>query len=265
MTGQLSGQVSGELSGQVSGEAGGRSVGGGLPPLPSTSQPPAGAIVGKTLSDFRWVDVKVVGRGGPEIPNIQQVAPGVFKCILRQGNGWHDGNLKAGRQDHKGRAELCCLGGNTPYKIGETWLIGATTLFDPRFMATSYCQIAQPVLHQSYFNMNKSSGNQVSGGLYVFERGLGSASRLVRNVTVEKGKWFTWVVRVTFGENGSYGLSINGDSFGTTRANTAVGHKSMNQVGRVGAFGGTFGLYMPMGGPPRDVIVYHANMFIKKV
>ena len=239
-----------------------------LPTLPSAANPPAGAIVGKSLSQFKWVDSQVVPRGAaPEIPNIQQVAPGVFKCILRNGRGWHDGdrNLTTGRYAVKGRAELCCLGGNTPYRAGETWLIGSTIMFDKNFVPSSgYCNSHQPVLHQSYISWDLK-GDTMVGTLNVFERGLGSSSRAVRTVQVKRGQWVTLVLKVTFGTNGYYGLSVNGDDFKGFNCDTSIGHIHGSQVGKVSSFGGTWGLYMIMNGAPRDCVVYHAMPFIKKL
>ena len=238
-----------------------------LPPLPDGATPPEGAIVGRSLSQFKWVDAKVVPAGAaPETPNIVQVAPGIFKCFIRIGRGWHDGNLRADRQSHKGRAEMTSMGGDKPFKLGQTWEIGATTLFPPEFSITkSFCQISQMVAHQSYFNMNKTTATTVSGGVFVFEKGLGSESKLVRSVSVKKNEWFTWVVRIKFGKKGSYEVSINGDEFRGMECDTSIGHIHMDQVGPVKEFGYTFGLYFVADGPPREVAVYHALPFIRRV
>lgn len=241
-------------------------VGAGLPPLPASANPPAGAIVGKSLSMFNWVDVKVVGKGGSEVPNIVEVAPGVFKCFIRIGQGWHDGNLKPGRQDYKGRAEMHSLGGDSPFKLGETWLIGATTLFPADYsIKDGFCQISQTPKHVGYFNMNKTTSSTVSGGAYVFTRGLGSPSKLVRPVSVPKGKWFSWCFKIKFAQNGYYAMSINGDAFRGVDLDLTIGHVRFNTIGKVLAHGNTWGLYLIASGSPREVAVYHANVFIKKV
>lgn len=241
---------------------------GNLPALPPTVEPPAGAIVGKNLSQFKWVDSRVVPVGAaPEIQNITQVGPGVFRHVLRMGRGWHDGDRDKteGRYAVKGRAELTSLGGGTPMKVGETWLIGSTLMFDPGFVPSNgYCQLAQPVLHQSFFNWDLR-GNVMVGQLRVFERGLGSASKLVREVRVRRGEWLTWTLKVRFGPDGYYGLSVNGDEFKGLELNTEIGHVRGAQVGKVSHFGGTWGLYMIMDGAPRDCVVYHANPFLKKI
>lgn len=239
-----------------------------LPPLPATANPPGGATVGKALSQFKWVDSQVVPRGAaPEIPNIQQVGTGVFKCIIRIGKGWHDGDrhLTEGRYAVKGRAEMCCLGGDTPYKLGETWLIGSTILFDKNFVPSNgFCQAYQPVLHQSYFNWDLK-GDTMVGSLNVFTRGLGSPSRVVRTVQVKRGEWVSLVMRIKFGTGGSYALSVNGDAFRGIDCDTSIGHIRGAQVGKVSSFGGTWGLYMITDGPPRECVVYHAMPFTKKV
>lgn len=239
-----------------------------LPSLPRSARPPGGAIVGTSLRRFRWIDPSVVPPGNAaNIQNITQVSKGIFMHRLRMGNGWHDGdrNKTTGKYTEKGRAELCCLGGNTPYKLGETWLIGSTVMFDKNFVPSrGYCDIAQPVLHQSYFTWDLQ-GNTMVGSMMVFERGLGSRARLVRQVKVKRGEWFTWTLKVKFGKDGMYMLSINGDDFKGIRLDTRIGHMSGNQVGKVKNFGGTWGLYCMMNGKPRDLIVYHAYPFIKKL
>lgn len=239
-----------------------------LPQVPGTANPPAGSIVGKDLKQFAWIDSLVVPRGAaPEVQNITQVGPGVFRHVLRMGNGWHDGDrhLTHGAYAKKGRAELTSLGGGTPMGLGETWLIGSTVLFDKDFQPSQgYCQIAQPVLHQSYFNFDLQ-GDTMVGRLMVFERGLGSPSRLVREVSVKRGQWLTWTLKVKFGADGSYALSVNGDDFRGININTEIGHVKGATVGKVSQFGGTWGLYCPMNGPARELVVYHANPFLKKV
>lgn len=231
-----------------------------MPPLPPASQPPPGAIVGRDLSDFRWVDSQVVPRGaGPEIRNIQQVGPGVFAHVLRWRGGWHDGDrhLTEGKYREKGRAELCCLGGNTPFALGTTWLIGTTFRLSPDFVPPrNYCHLMQPVLHQSYFSV-RGSGDTFKGSLMAFERGLGSPSREVRSFTFRRGEWVSVVVRVTLNRNGEYALSVNGDAFkGIKGVDATVGNRGP-------PFGGTWGLYCKNG--VRDMVVYHANVWIKKV
>lgn len=225
--------------------------------------------MGNALTQFKWVDSDVIPKGAaPEIENIVQHAPGILKHILRVGNGWADGDRKitTGRQSQKGRAEVCCLHQNTPYKVGETWLIGSTLMFAPDFVPPpGYFQVAQPVLHQSFFNINKLSGNTMSGGMYVFEQGLGSPNRLVRKVSVKRGEWMTWTLKVKFGKDGYYGLSINGDEFQGFNIDTSVGHIQGANVGVVNAHGGTWGAYCPHGGSPRTMVVYHAKPFIKKI
>ena len=239
-----------------------------LPPLPPASEPPRGAIVGETLKSFRWIDSLVCPPGAaPEIPNIVQLGPRVFAHVLRHRGTWHDGDrhLSTGGYENKARAELSCLGGNTPYTLGSTWLIGTTVRLNPDFVPSrGYCNIMQPVLHQSYFTLHDLRGDVVTGSLRVFEAGLGSTSRTVRTVQFPRGRWVPLVVRVTFARRGEYALSVNGDEFrGIGGVDTTIGHGQM-------PFGGTFGLYMSATGavdgrPQRDAIVQHANMWIKRV
>ena len=231
-----------------------------MPKVPDTATPPAGAIVGRSLSDFRWVDSQVVPRGkGPEIPNIRQMAPGVFAHVLRWRSGWHDGDrhLTTGSYAQKGRAELCCLGGNQPFTEGSTWLIGTTVRLHPRVSgASSFIDLAQPILHQSYFVV-RGSGDSYTGSLMAFTRGLGSQSKAVRTIQMKRGVWYSLVFKVTLTKNGSYGMSVNGDAFQTiTGIDGTAGHTRSSH-------GGTFGLYMKNG--RGDCIVYHAFPWIKKV
>lgn len=241
-----------------------------LPPLPPASVPPAGAIVGKNLSDFKWKDSNVYPPGAaPEIPNIQQIGPATFCHVLRKRDKWHDGdrNMTTGGYTTKMRAEMTALGGNEPYKLGETWLIGSTVRLNPDFVPfKGYCNIMQPVLHQSYFTMHKLEGDTVTGTLFVFEKGLGSKSVPVRTVQFKRGEWVPVVIKVTFGTKGYYGLSVNGDDFQGFPVDTSIGHIFRNQVGKVKEFGGTWGLYSSSNGPaPHNNIVVHANPFVKKV
>ena len=230
---------------------------------------PAGAIVGRSLSDFRWIDALVYPPGAaPEIQNIQQVAPGIFACILRKYGNWHDGdrNLTYGIYTGKQRAELCCLGGNTPFAVGTTWLIGTTVRLSPTFVpAAGYCNLMQPVIHQSFFTLSGLRGDSVTGSLMAFTAGLGSSTRLVRAVTIKRGEWTPLVIKVTFGKNGYYGLSVNGDAFQGFPIDTSIGHIHGHEVGVVQNFGGTWGLYQSTGRPDGDAVVHHANIFIKRV
>ncbi len=240
-----------------------------LPPLPPAAQPPQGAIVGESLRDFKWIDSTVTPAGAaPEIQNIQELAPRIMCCVLRHRAGWHDGDrtLKTGRYAQKARAEMCCLGGNTPYAIGSTWLIGTTFRVNPDFTSPKgFCQLMQPVLHQSYLQLDKISGDDCTASLRVFTKGLGSASKVVRTIRFKRGQWVPVVLRVTFGPNGEYALSHDGDGFQGIRLDTSTGHVKGATVGKVNAFGGTWGLYMAAKGHKGDAIVQHANMFIKKI
>ena len=230
--------------------------------------------MGKTLSHFKWVDSLVIPRGkAPDIPNIVQVDHGVFKHVLRMGPGWHDGDRDktTGRYAVKGRAEMSSLGGGTPMKQGETWLIGSTVMFADNFVPSKgYCHIAQPVLHQSYVTFDLKGDTMVGAFMAVDYGGkagdaMRASHRKIRETSVKRGQWLSWVIKVKFGRDGYYGVSINGDDFRGIHINTEIGHTRGNQVARVSSFGGTWGLYMIMNGPPRDCVVYHANPFLKKI
>jgi hypothetical protein len=240
---------------------------GDLPPLPRTALPPAGASVARSLKDVQWTDSKVIPRGaGPEIPNIVQVGDGLFCCTLRQRGSWHDGDrdMTAGAYARKSRAEMHGLGGDRPMRAGETWLIGTTVWLRKDFAPNGgFCNVMQPVLHQSYLTLERVQGNDVVGALYVFERGLGSRSIRVRGCTFPRGQWTTVVLRVRFGRDGRYELSVNGDAFQGIACDASVGHVQGNRVGVVDAFGGTWGLYCAAGGG--DKMVVHAFPWLKRV
>ena len=122
--------------------------------------------------------------------------------------------------------------------------------------ATSYIQLAQPVLHQSYFTV-RGSGDNWTGALMVFTNGLGSASREVRSIPMRRGVWYPLVFRVRLARGGSYEMSVNGDAFRGISGgiDTTAGHTSVTH-------GGTWGLYMR--GGKGDCVVYHALPWIKK-
>lgn len=230
-----------------------------------SARPPAGAIVATRLSDFRTVDdSRVYPRGaGPEIVNITEVGPRHFRFVLRHRGGWQDGDRNK-NDPKKSRAEVSGLGGkNGPgMRVGETWDIATTVRLDPTFVPSrGYCNIMQPVFDQSYLTLRKVQGDDVQAELMVFTNGIGSAQRSVRRFTVRRGQWTSIVVRVKFGANGSYGCSVNGDEFKTISLDTSRGSQP---------FRSKWGLYGPTGTnvnnqPLRDLILEHANIYLRKV
>ena len=265
-----------------------------LPPLPPTAAPPAGAVVGESMKDFKYSDSLVFPKNTPgaeEIQNVTQVGPRTFNFTLRhRGNPWatnnpkgvrgawydgdrdlqwnegkHEGNV--GKYKDKSRAELSCLKGlNAPFAVGTTWLIGTTVRLDPAFRpAAGYCNLMQPVGHQSFFTMHAIKGDTVTATLRVFENGIGSRQIDVRTVKLKRGEWTTLVIRVKIAQDGEYALSVNGDEFqGKKGLDTTRGHT------RGPPFGGTWGLYGSGTWdvdrkPLNDSTLQHSNMFLKKL
>lgn len=244
------------------------------PPLPESATPPPGAIVGTSLKKFSFDESMVhPAKAAPEINNITQVAPGVTMHALRFRGKWNDGDRDkhTGYYVYKARAEMNELGGKKPYKLGETWLIATTLYLAPDFVpSTTYCNTQQPVAFQSYFTWHTIKGDMVTGSLMAFEKGLGTTAKTVRTVTVRRGEWNTFVTKVTFGDNGSYDLSMNGDDFKGIKINTTYAKVKGSEVGKVKEFEGSWGLYMTNRGgvdgkPLRDTVVLHAYPWIKKV
>ena len=110
----------------------GGSVGGG-------ASIPKSAFVGRRVSDFQGIqEPPMVGKGGNDIKNIQDVGGGIIRFTLRVGPGgaWRDGdnNGTTGKLGDRQRAEVTYLGGkSTPHRIGETWEYGCTFRTDPNF------------------------------------------------------------------------------------------------------------------------------------
>jgi hypothetical protein len=248
--------------------------------------PPPGAIVAESLNDFnkgRNVDNSLVFPRGaaPEIENITQIAPRTFKFELRfRGNpwspynprgtrgAWYDGdrNLeynegkRDGRYHDKSRAEVSGL----PAKIhnGETWEIATTVKLDKDFVPSqSYCNIMQPVFDGSFLSLTGLRGNVVTGSLFVFPDGIGKGIRTARDISIPRDEWVSIRVRVKFARDGFYQMSVNGDAFkginlDTTKARFPYSVK--------------YGLYATattsvLGKPMKDLIVYHRNMYMKKL
>ena len=219
-----------------------------LPPLPSTATPPAGATVARSLRNFQLLDPNVCPPGAaPEIKNFWLVAPGVFACVLRHRKTWHDGDrdICQGKYATKSRAEMCCLGGPTPYVKGGSYLIGTTVWLRGDFVpAAGYCNFQQPTLHATYTTAQRLEGNNVITSVMAFERGLGSRTRVVRTFSVPRGQWTSWVIRIQPGrKSGRIEVSVNGDKFTGITLDTTIGHVHADRVGVVDKFGGTWGIY----------------------
>jgi hypothetical protein len=248
--------------------------------------PPLGAIVAESLYDFnkgKNVDKSLVFPRGaaPEIEHITQVAPRTFKFNLRfRGNpwspynphgtrgAWYDGdrNLewnegkRDGRYHDKSRAEVSGL----PAKISleETWEIATTVKLDPEFVPSqSYCDIMQPVFDGGFLSLTGIHDNVVTGSLFVFSNGIGSTILTARDISIPRDEWVSIRVRVKFSKDGYYQMSVNGDAFkgihvDTTKARVPYSVK--------------FGLYATattnvLGKPMKDLIVYHRNIYMKKL
>ena len=232
-----------------------------------------GACIVETMRDFKFAESFVWPKGAaPEIDNIQQVAPRHFKFILRHRGSWYDGdrNLKNNSKGlAKSRAETYAtcynkLGTDLPFNIGDTWLIGSTVRLAPDFVpGRGYCNIMQPVNHQSFLNLTALRGDVVEAKLGVFSNGIGSKITYARTVQIKRGEWTSLVVKAKFAKDGYYGLSINGDPFQGVALDTTRGGD------RKPPFGGNFGLYGNAKEgvdrkPLRDQIVEHHTMFYKK-
>ena len=231
-----------------------------------SAKPPAGAIVATKLSDFKTVDDSLVfPRGaGPEITNITQTAPGTFKFLLRHRGSWYDGDRDLKWNDQgkdKSRAEVSRIKAAPQMRVGETWDIGTTVWLGRSFVpSVGYCNIMQPVLHQSYLTLDGLDGDSVTAKLNVFSNGIGSASKLARAFTIKRGAWTSIVVRVKFGTDGSYKCSVNGDAFtgvsiDTTKPDTDFAPKWGLYSTNRGVGGRAMG----------DSLVYHKNIYVRKV
>lgn len=244
------------------------------PPPATLPKPPAGACVAETMADINFQETEVFPKGAaPEIKNIQLMAPRWFRFILRHRGSWYDGdrnlrNNKAGL--NKSRAEIygMCdkkLGSLTAFNIGDTWLMGSTVRLAPDFVPSrGYCNLMQPVNHQSFLTMTKLEGDTVTLELRVFDNGIGSKQTLARTATIKRGQWHTLVVKATFAKNGYYGLSVDGDEFQGVRLDTTRAGE------RKPPYGGNFGIYGNAGTgvngkPVGDWTVDHYNMYYKKL
>jgi hypothetical protein len=256
------------------GKTRGTGDGGGL-------APPAGAKVLETMRDVRFTESLVYPRGkAPEIKNIVEVAPRHFRFTLRHrwhSEGWYDGDrdLKwnegrhagyVGKRVAKSRAEITMASPDKPFDVGTTWLIGTTVRLAPDFVPSKgYCNIMQPLNHQSFLNLIGISGDVVTAALCVFKDGVGTPITVARKVGIKRGEWTTLVVRVKIAKNGAYALSINGDDF-----QGVAGIDTTKSGDRTPPFGGNWGLYGTgesdvRGKPLGDQTVEHRDMFVKKL
>lgn len=245
------------------------------PPPATLPKPPVGACVAETMADINFAETEVFPKGaGPEIKNIQMAGPRWFRFVLRHRGTWYDGdrNLKNNKAGlNKSRAEIYGMcskklaGSMTPFKLGETWLMGSTVRLAPNFVPSrGYCNLMQPVNHQSFLTMTKLAGDTVTVELRVFENGIGSPTRLARAAQIKRGQWHTLVVKATFAKNGYYGLSVDGDDFKGITMDTTKSSRGAPP------YGGNFGIYGNAGNgvdgkPVPDWVVDHYNMYYKKV
>jgi hypothetical protein len=223
--------------------------------------PPAGAIVANHLSDFRTVDNSLVyPRGaGPEIVNITEIGPRVFRFLLRHRGSWHDGDRDK-NDPKKSRAEVSGLYPRG-MQVGETWIVGTTVRLDPSFVpARGYQNILQ-VFDQAYLTLGKVRGDQVDAELMAFSNGIGSSARSVRKWTITRGQWTSIRIRIKFATNGRYEVSVNDDPFQGIDIDTTKGCRPCSTK---------FGIYGPVGTnvngePLKDLIAQHSNIYMSKV
>ena len=270
------------------------------PPAPTTPKDsstrhpiPKGALVAETLADFGkgGVDNSLVFPRGAakEIQNITQVGPRHFRFELRmRGNpwspfnprgtkgAWYDGDRdlewnegkRDGRYHDKSRAEVHDLFRNTPkepiMKMGESWEIATSVKLDRNFVPSSmYCCIAQPVLDQSFLTLTDIKGDDVTAQLMVFVDGIGSAIKVARTFTIKREQWTSIVVRVEFGRQGRYELSLNGDAFKGIDIDTSKIFAKRKPGSKWGEYGtGTTNVH---GQPMRDLICEHRDIYLRKV
>ena len=262
-----------------------------MPPS-SLPQPPAGALVGQSISDFYYENPSVFPSGAaPGIQNVTQIGPRTFNFVLRhRGNpwtpinpggvrgAWYDGDRSndwnsgthsgaVGEYVDKSRAEFMGFQklGKYPFHIGDTWLMGTTVRLDPNFVPSSrFTMLMQPVAQQSMFKATKLVGNNVTFRIDVHADGVHTADTTVREFVITRGVWTSVQIRINFGVRGSYAVSINGDPFQSLTCNTTRSSISQNNV-----FFGTWGLYCTAttdinGNPMKDTSVQHSNIFIVK-
>jgi hypothetical protein len=226
---------------------------------------PSGAIVARSLRDFRSVDNSLVFPRGaaPEIQNITDEGNGMFRFFLRHRGAWYDGDrdLRWNDRGHdKSRAEVSGLKGLVQ-RQGETWEYGTTFKVDTKFMPSAgYCDVMQQ--HAlSWVGLTQIKGDVITGGLY-YTRDLFKTNFRARQFSFRRGEWVTLVVRLrVHPTNGECVMSVNGDEFQGHRGKIYKPDRD---------FGGKWGIYgsgtkdvtrKPLG----DSLVWHKNIWMRKV
>ena len=194
------------------------------------TQFPPGAIVMRTKADFKTIqEPRVIGSGGIEINNIQDLGPGAMRFILRVGDTWRDNEPVNDASDRQ-RAEVHRLGGDLAHKVGETWEYGYSFMLSPGFKAFgSWNDIFQlkPLNVASKWkgksgaplvgiNLYGMQGSNVLGKVTV-NNTKDSNSRKevkVRDFIVAPGQWMSLKLRVKIHPaQGFVQVSVNGDAF----------------------------------------------------
>ena len=236
-------------------------------PPPPAEQPPAGALTMVTMKDLNFAKTYPWPRGCmAPIDNISMVQPGHFKFVLRHRGACHDGdrdgkNNAAGMD--KSRAEIYGCGRYiTPFEHGSTWLIGTSVRVNADFVPSrGYCNIMQPVNHQSFLTISDLQGDTLTAQLNVFRDGVGTPITTARRFTFRRGEWVALVVKVKFGRDGYYALSVNGDAFqGAAMDTSKTGDRTFPVGGNFGIYGNFRGV---RGLALTDWVVEHRNMYLK--
>ena len=241
---------------------------GGQPPPSSGGAPPAGAIVGRKLSDFSGVDDSAVfpkGKG-PEIVNITDEGNATFKFVLRHRGSWYDGdrdgtNNRAGL--NKSRAEVVAPGKSHQVE-GETWEYGTTFCVAKDFIPSSgFCNLFQ-LFPVAWMQLKGLTGDTLSGGLYYTSNDNDfAAAGPARSFTFKRGEWVSFVIRAKVHKTaGELLLSINGDAYQGKRGFRLYSAKRKD-------FGSKWGLYTSTTSatsqPLNDSIAWHRNIWMRKL
>lgn len=261
---------------------------------------PPGAMVADNLSDFgtpgKGIDKSLVFPRGAarEIDNITQVGPRHFRFELRMRGdpwtplnpggtrgAWYDGDRdlqwnegkRDGKYHPKSRAEVNWVLEKTKFKTeiknNQTWDIATTVKLDPNFVpARGYCNIMQPVFDQSFLNLTGIKGDDVTAEMTVFTGSkIGTPQKVARKFVIKRGEWTSIVLRIKFGKDGRYDVSVNGDPFKGIGFDTgALFTRTKRGVGM------KWGIYTQNkkngsveGKPMKDLIVEHKNIYVRKV
>ena len=234
----------------------------------SSDSAPGGAIVARSLNDFKGVDDSKVfppNKGHEEIVNITDKGQGIFEFYLRHRGSWYDGDrdLKWNSQGYdKSRAEVSQLGSNTQ-KVGETWEYGTTFKVDKDFSpATGFCNLIQ-LFPISWLQLIKIGGDTITGSLKYTKTMNGFHPHAsARDFTFKRNEWVSVVIRLkVHATDGECAISVNGDEFKGVRGRILKSDK---------AYGAKWGLYMSAtkdvnGKPLGDSKVWHSNVWVRKV